>query len=61
MLTFEHPETVKQFECTLVKDQSVIVLQSDPVYRGKVSLATPEACEQMIKEGIPFIKRKTKV
>lgn len=58
MVEFKNPETAEQYECTLTQDQSVIVLQAKPAHRGKVSTASPQTCEQMIKEGVPFIRRK---
>lgn len=58
MVTFLNPDTAAKYECTSTADHSVIVQGIFPQYRGKVSKATPEACEQMIKEGVPFIRVK---
>ena len=58
MVKFTNVATADKYECTLEENQSVIVLQAKPAYRGPVSDATPEACEQMIIEGVPFIKKK---
>jgi hypothetical protein len=60
VVQFTNPEVAEKFECTSEKDHSVIIISITPQFRGKVSKATIAACEQMIAEGVDYIKRKVK-
>ena len=58
MLQFENAQTAAAYEALTEVDFSVIVLQLQPAYRGRLSKATPEAVAQMIAEGVPFVRQK---
>lgn len=57
-IPFKNPESAAQFTNTCEKDINIIVTQSKPGYRGPLSEAPPQALDQMIKEGIPYVSKK---